>query len=268
MRIMTTNIWGDYFGNPVSVREDDMYKVYLDYKPDVIGFQEITRSWHMSEMFKKLRCEYYFLETENNDDLLNHVPMAIKKGYKLIAKGYEVLNDTNQLNNGTYDISKSITWAVVMNKNDNKVFGVCNTHFSYMSGKPEYDAMRCKNAKQLCEVMKYINDKYNCPVFAFGDMNCKRDSQVFKVIYLVSGVHPLFEKTDARDDVCSHHGDPVVDSEGRYHGVKSLLTQVDSIDHIVGYGSGYKVLQYRVVEDQNALDATDHSPVYVDIELY
>jgi endonuclease/exonuclease/phosphatase family metal-dependent hydrolase len=40
-----------------------------------------------------------------------------------------------------------------------------------------------------------------------------------------------------------------------------------SIDHIVGLGDGYKVLQYRVVEDQDALDASDHSPVFADIEF-
>ena len=41
-----------------------------------------------------------------------------------------------------------------------------------------------------------------------------------------------------------------------------------SIDHMVGYGEGYKVSEYYIVEDQDALDATDHSPVYVDIELF
>lgn len=267
MRIMTTNIWGDYFGNPVTVREDDMYRVYETYEPDVIGFQEITRSWHNSKMFAKLKEKYYFLETEPNDNTINYVPMAIKKGYKLIAKGYEILNKTNQLNNGTYDISKGITWAVVMNNADQKMFAVCNTHFSFMSGKIEYDAMRADNAKQLCEVMTYIHNRYNCPVFAFGDMNCMRSSQVFKVVYLVNGVVALFDKTQDRDDVCTLHGDPVADENGRYHGVKSVLNQENSIDHIVALGEGYKVIQYRVVEDQNALDATDHSPVYVDVEL-
>lgn len=42
MRLMTTNIWGDYFDNPVDVREDNMYKVYENYSPDVIGFQEVN----------------------------------------------------------------------------------------------------------------------------------------------------------------------------------------------------------------------------------
>lgn len=40
-----------------------------------------------------------------------------------------------------------------------------------------------------------------------------------------------------------------------------------SIDHIVAYGEGYKVLTYKIVADQYALDATDHSPVYADIVL-
>lgn len=41
-----------------------------------------------------------------------------------------------------------------------------------------------------------------------------------------------------------------------------------SIDHIVALGDNFKVLQYRVIEDKNALDASDHSPVYADICLF
>ncbi len=266
MRIMTTNIWGDYFGNPVEARQDDMFKVYEKYDPDIIGLQEITRSWHNSEMFKKLRTKYYFVETEPYDNRVNCVPLAIRKDYKLLARGYEVMKDTNQLNNGSYDISKGITWAVVMDKGG-KTFAVFNTHFSFMTGKPEFETMRAKNAKQLCSLMNYVSERFECPAFAFGDMNCKRESAVFKIVYLLNGTVPLFDQTENRDDICSHHGDPACDEQGLYHGVKSLMTQEDSIDHIVGTKGGYKVLQYRVVEDQFALDATDHSPVYADIEL-
>jgi endonuclease/exonuclease/phosphatase family metal-dependent hydrolase len=38
-----------------------------------------------------------------------------------------------------------------------------------------------------------------------------------------------------------------------------------SIDHIVGLGDGFTVKEYRVIEDREALDASDHSPIYADV---
>ena len=115
--------------------------------------------------------------------------------------------------------------------------------------------------------MKYIYDRFKCPVFSFGDMNCTKTSQVFKVIYPINGVKHLYELTENKDNVCSLHGDPIADSNGKYHGEKTVLDQSYSIDHIVALGTKFNVLQYRTVVDQYALDATDHSPVFADINF-
>ena len=259
MRIMTTNIWGDYFGNPVDVRENGIYNVYESYKPDVIGFQEITDGWYKSRLFERLSNEYFFVGTELFGNT-NYVPMAVRNNYKLIAKGYELLEETP-------DKSKAITWAVLLDKEQKKSFGVCNVHFWWKQGKEEYDTIREKNAEQLVGVMKYINSRYGCSVFAFGDMNCTRSSRVFKIVYPANEVVQLFDVAEERDLVSSHHGDPVVSADGSYHGEKTARDYNHSIDHIVGLGGDFKVTEYRIVEDQYALDATDHSPVYADIDL-
>lgn len=78
MRIMTTNIWGDYFGNPANVRENNVYQVYKNYSPDVIGFQEITDGWYKSNLFKMMSDDYFFVGTELFENI-NFVPMAVKK---------------------------------------------------------------------------------------------------------------------------------------------------------------------------------------------
>ncbi len=258
MRIMTTNIWGDYFGNPVDVREKNVFEVYKNYAPDVIGLQEITDGWYKSNLFKWMSEDYFFVGTELCDNI-NYVPMAIKKGYEVVAKGYEMLAETP-------DASKAITWAVLKDK-DGKVFGVCNTHFWWMAGKEEHDILRAKNALQLSDLVRSIGRRFSCPVFAFGDMNCKRSSQAFGVVCVVAGFRHLYDLTENRDNICTIHGNPVVDSEGYYHGQKPIMDQSASIDHIIAVGESFKVLQYRVVTDGYALDATDHSPVYADIEL-
>lgn len=258
MRIMTTNIWGDYFNNPVSVREDNIYKIYENYKPDIIGFQEIECNWYKSSIFKKLSENYYLIGTRLYDND-NFVPLAVKKSFKLKAQGFEYLAYTP-------DPSKAVTWAVLENK-DGKVFGVCNTHFWWMTGNEEYEKIRVKNADQLSNLMKYIKERFSCPVFAFGDMNCRIESKVFSVVYPLNGIVHLYDVAEEKDDIGSLHGDPSRDEDGNFHGTKSGLDHTYSIDHMVATKGCYIIHKYGVVEDQYALDATDHSPVYVDVEL-
>lgn len=293
MRIMTTNIWGDFFNNPVSVREGNMYKVYENYSPDIIGFQEVTDSWYKSNLFKWLSEEYYFVGTELTDNT-DRVPLAIKKKYELIAKGYEQLADTP-------DVSKAITWAVLKDKTLERIFAVCNTHFWWMRGTElmrikeelgvvdytfeDHCAVREENAEQLAALMRYLRGRFSCPVFAFGDMNSTITEKVFDV-YESNGAKKLFDLAKEKDLACSNHGDPVGDADGLFHGVKASEERIarsrrayclpempgadgyfTSIDHIIALGDGFEVLQYRVIEDQYALDATDHSPVFADVEF-
>ena len=58
MRIMTSNIWGNYFGNPPEERADGLIKTYERYLPDIIGFQEVKDDWYETKLFKKLSKKY------------------------------------------------------------------------------------------------------------------------------------------------------------------------------------------------------------------
>lgn len=256
LRIMTTNIWGDYFNNPAEVRKENMYKVYESYQPDIIGLQEVEQTWYKSGMLERLSKEYTLIGTSLCENFV-HVPLAFKKKYKLKANGFEFLDYTT-------DTSKSITWAVL--SDEDKTFAVCNTHFWWMTGE-EHDLVREKNAAQLSNLVRALAQRFDCPVFAFGDMNCKCTSGVFTKVYPNAGITQLWDEAVEKDDVSSHHGDPKKNADGSFTGSKTKNDHTHSIDHIVGYGEGYKVLRYRIVEEQYALDATDHSPVYADIVL-
>lgn len=258
MRIMTTNIWGDYFNNPVEMRLNGILKVYENYRPDIIGFQEVTDSWYRSGLFEGLSCDYRFAGTSICDNC-NYTPLAYKKEYSLIASGFERLD-------GVTDTSKVITWAVLKGT-DGKSFGVCNTHFWWMTGSDEHERLRLSNADQLSRLMEYLRKRFCCPVFAFGDMNCRCTSKAFTVVYLLNGIVQLYDIAEKKDDIGSHHGDPVKAADGNFKGSRSGLDHTYSIDHIIGTKDGYNVKSYSVVEDSYVLDATDHSPVYADIEL-
>ncbi len=274
MRIMTSNIWGDYFGNEVSSREGQLYDVYKKYDPDIIGVQEATGAWWKGEMFHSLEKDGYtivspyFIHPDEYKDEPgaplheggNYVPLFVRRSkFKILECGYELLRNTP-------DRSKAITWAVLEDKETGKVFGAANTHFWWMPRGTEDNLLRAENAKQMVAVMKYINGKYFCPVFSFGDMNTRLGSEVFEV-YDINHVEHLLDKAEKGSKIASHHGDPIRGEDGRYHGKKTEKDKADSIDHMVGFGENYKVSEYYIIEDQDALDATDHSPVYVDIEL-
>lgn len=136
-----------------------------------------------------------------------------------------------------------------------------------MAGKEEHDALRAKNASQLSDIVKGIENRFSCPVFALGDMNCNRQHRVFKDVYEKAGFCHFYDLAEKKDDICTIHGNPVADENGFYHGKPSVKDMNSSIDHIIGTHGGYKVLQYRLVTEQYALDATDHYPVYADIEI-
>ena len=217
--------------------------------------QEYTPGWYGGNMYNWLSDEYYPVGTELYSNI-NYVPMAIKKEYSLLSYGYEYLENTP-------DKSKGITWAVI--EKDGKICSVCNTHFWWMAGE-EHDAIRVENAKQLTNLMKHLHKRFGCPVFSFGDMNTRISSGVFEV-YKQNGIKHLRDLANEKDDASSHHGDPQKNENGSYIGQKTAADYNHSIDHIVGLGENFTVLQYRIIQDVEVLNASDHSPVYTDIEF-
>ncbi len=254
IRIMTSNIWGDYFGNPVEERLPGIRDTALRYAPDVLGVQEITPGWYESRLFPDLAGEYTLVE----GDTLNYTPLLFRTArFDLLARGWELYTETS-------DKSKGITWAVLREKETQRCVGVCNTHFWWMNGE-EHERIRVKNALQLSARMEAIRAHYSIPVFAFGDLNCRLGSDALETLKK-RGILTSYELTADFSPVSSHHGDPKRGEDGLYHGSRTGDDYRRSIDHVVGF-SDQKLLRQVVVEDQDVLDATDHSPVHVDFEL-
>ena len=268
MRILTSNIWGDYFGNETTGRDRQLADIYRKNDPDVIGLQEVTRGWYDSTLFDELSDRYRLIGAAVED----FVPLLIKKTYAVLAHGFAYLKNTP-------DVSKAVTWAVLDSANGK--FAVLNTHFWWMTGKEAFaakqhagvadwseqmhEAVRMENAAQLSMLCKHLSGQFACPVFAFGDLNCTVKSGVFTV-FAQNGIRHLYDIAKEKDDISSHHGDPVRGQDGRFHGKQTANDHTYSIDHMVGLGQ-FEVQSYRVIEDQSALDATDHSPVFADITL-
>lgn len=263
LRLVTANIWGDYFGNPVEERENAFLDAFIKYESDVIGMQECTTGWHNSKLFSGLVENGYAMVNKFKGVSLNYVPIFYRSDrFELLASGFQYYMKVPN------DKSKAFTWAVLKSIENGQVFGVVNTHFWWKSGA-EHDAIRMINAEQLVKCMLEINTKYNCPVFAFGDLNCTTYAAPFQY-FNENNIVRLRDIAKTFSKKSSHHGDPVRGEDGLYHGNVSKNPEVKAIDHIIGLQGDfdYEVTTYQLILDQPVLDASDHSPVYADIVLY
>ena len=116
--------------------------------------------------------------------------------------------------------------------------------------------------------MTELRTKYDCPVVGGGDFNCNVSSDPFKLM-AEYGFESVQEFAEIASAECSHHGDPKRGDDGKYHGQPRPENNVKaySIDHLVAYKPRIRALGEYVILDQDALDATDHSPIFTDIVL-
>lgn len=258
LRLMSSNIWGEYFGNEVDYRDRQLEGIYRKYQPDVLGLQEMMHSWWASPMWKDLEDQFRFVPVAT-DGKLNYTPLLYR------SDRLEVVDSGWHLYHEELDPSKGFTWVVFQDKQSEQQFAVFNTHFWWKDKLVEHDVIRRYNAMELVHWMRQIGQAYDCPTFFMGDLNCGVESLAWK--YLNScGWETSFAMTENCSGCSSHHGDPVRGADGRYHGQVTGKAKECSIDHI-GATRGTRILKQVVITDQDALDATDHSPVYVDVEL-
>ncbi len=260
VRIMTSNIWGDYFGNEVTRREDQLFEVYVKYAADVIGMQEVTKSWHDSALMTNMQKNGYLIVNDAPVGVNNFNAMLVKDArFTVYRSGFEQLSHTE-------DRSKNMQWAVLTDRETDIKIAVCNGHFEYRGGA-KYDEAREFNAEQMAWRMNYLKEHYGCvAAFGFGDMNTPYTSTVFPV-YAKRGIQHLAYLAPEKPAFSSHHGNPVRGEDGFYHGKTTANPFERSLDHMVGTEGGYTVTNYYIVTDQPALDATDHSPVFVDVSI-
>ncbi len=258
IRIMSFNIWGDYFGNPVEERENGIGQVISTYSPDILGIQEATASWNGSELFKALKNEYAFVDVsayvENN-----FVPLLYKKDkFELIDSGFIKYPDTP-------DPSKGATYGVFKEISSSKLISVFCTHFWWQHfGVLEHDLLRISNAALLTAKAFETVEKYNSPAVGMGDLNS--DHSMPTLTYLCNAGWKLTQSDAVESsNISSHHGDPIRGEDGKYHGSKTDKDHTKSIDHIFFRGD-IAAKKFYVVEDRFALDASDHSPIYCDFE--
>ncbi|MCD7805892.1 MAG: endonuclease/exonuclease/phosphatase family protein [Lachnospiraceae bacterium] len=260
LKIMSSNIWGDYFGNEIPPRALQLSGIYHKYSPDILGLQEMTPNYY-KDAFLTYLSDLYTLVPVPTSGQGNYTPLLYQeKRFRLLDCGWEPLSHTP-------DQSKSLTWAILQDRQTARKLAAISTHFWYKTEHSSDDDIRMCNAKQLSSRIVELETDYGCPVFAFGDFNCGTFSE--PVLFLDSRGLPSAQLTaeEYRDNVSSHHGDPVRGEDSLYHGSPTALSADHSLDHIIYTKKSVSVKEYHVVTDQAALDATDHSPIYILAEI-
>lgn len=257
IRLMTSNIWGDFFGNPVGPRAPLLEKVFERYVPDILGLQEVGKNWWASTLIDALQKRYTQVPVETQGKL-NCNPIFYD------AERFELLECTFHLFHEELDYSKGWNCGVFREKERGGIFAVYNTHF-WWKADLNNDVIRRYNAMETICAMKETAAKYDCKVFLMGDMNCKCDSLAWNYVRQ-QGWETSFLCTEQSSPYSSNHHDPKIHEDGSCTGSTTDEPKEDSIDHIA-IPAGVRVLCQHAVIDQEALDSSDHSPVYADVIL-
>jgi endonuclease/exonuclease/phosphatase family metal-dependent hydrolase len=265
IRVMSYNIWGNCpKGTTISNRDDLVAAVILRYLPDSAGLQECSPKMRAEEpnIFALLAAEYEEVPvTPTNEKKNNYTPILYRKNrLELIDCGWHYfagLNDSG---------SKTITWACYRLRDPDAGFLHFNTHF-YWTGDDPGRAARITNTGELLALMLEVTAKYSLPAVFTGDFNCRSDEPPVDVLRKFGLVEARYEAPES-SPWRSHHAYPKYDPERGVFGEGTCPSREAerSIDHILSRGD-ISPQRFVTVIDREALDSSDHCPLFCDFEL-
>jgi len=274
LKFMTFNLWGEYFGNPAAEREAGARTTILRHAPDVIAFQEADVCWwEKATFFKDLREKDLYdivkgdMATALKDGgwagretkrcQVNPQPLAYnRERLELVDSGVFIFHAMMS--------DKGATWAVLRDRVTGFRFIAFATHFWYMWNGEESDALKETNATHLMDELRALKNKYPYPIIGGGDLNSVPGSWAHN-LFEGRGLARAADCADRRDPTVTCHGDPKKGADGKWHGQRAAK-EGPSLDHIFVETNGIHAITHKVVVDQEALDASDHSPVTVTFE--
>lgn len=261
-RMLNCNLWADVFGNPVKEREDCLWRVISRYSPDGVSFEEMHPNWQVSKLVENMKKGGYVTPNVNlGGNPLNYTPVFYRKEkFAELKSGFFKYSGPND-----YD-SKSVTWAVIEEKNTGKRLCVMATHFFH--SQDEYgDNARRQNSRELLRLTSEIREEFGpVPFVCGGDFNCDIHSVPYEI--LENGGLVCTSKTAdvKRNRICSWHDYPKFDGEKYIPAALSTLDNSLSIDHIA-VTRGVHVYTYILDISEDSRKGTDHCPVISDIEI-
>ncbi len=239
VRIMSYNILSDDFSDslPLIPRVSAVIGCILEYKPDVVGLQEVSKNWY--KYFKEyLKDEYVLINTnilgkEDN----NYTGLAYRK------ETVELLeSDLMFYSVGNNQRLRLINTGVFKLKATGQTFVVTNTHYNANHGG-DNTKQRTIQATELIAKIKEYATKYNCPVFSTGDYNCDETTTPYKLMIEEGSL--LSSKDSAKET--------------------GLVLQ-RYVDHIFYYGD-VTPLYFTTLSDAYLDPTSDHKALFTDFSF-
>lgn len=259
--IFGQNIWGNMAKTEcISNRNGCVKNMIVAYDADICCFQECNpKTSRVGDTAIELLLEDVYEEVPTEAGKINYTPVFYRRDrFNVIESGftpYEGLNDSG---------SKSITWAVLEEKERGVKFGIISTHFWWKSTGEVDNAQRLENAAVLLARINDLKDRYDIPVFATGDLNCGKNASQGEEPYqwLADRLVDARLHADVTTDVLTHHPYPWRDANNIYHA--TFTTPQRTLDHLfVTEHPNVHLNSFAVDTSAVALTSSDHCPLIV-----
>ena len=249
LRIMSFNILAELWDADAKAtlpgRDENVANILLTYLPDVVALQENTPMWYelLEERLKGV-YQYAIYKSPSGAPAYTTI-MYNTHTTELIECTAKLYTERNSSS------SRLLTIARMRRKSDGAEFIVTNTH---------WDITDDRRQAQLPENTKWVNElheQYDVPIFCAGDYN-SNENDLFK---------KFLQSTNMTDP---RYSAKTVVNAGKTTHTLGLYPQAASdalcIDHIA-VREGQDVLFYNRLTLDEAKDASDHCPIYIDVKL-
>lgn len=276
-RIMFYNVlWGGHPVHAPTERNILAAELIREFSPAVAGLQEcghekrskVTACDIMHEMERVGYLEVFAPTSELQYKGYNCAPLIYDpKQVKVIESAHHWYTQQCERADKIDQSSKSMTWGVFEDLKTGERYAVAGTHMCTQD-----DAIRETQVLEAIEIFEEIHQKYNVPIILGGDFNSLCTHRGY-LRYREEGYPDAYElATLHRNDVKRHHPYPAYDfdlelvmptADAEYHAAEK------SVDHILyPYRTDtQKTFVYGVPINDYSLAASDHFPVFVDIDF-
>ena len=273
VRVMSANILADAFNKDTqygtaNYRAEILAGMLVSYTPDVVGMQEVDRSWYRAldsylDKIEKTHGIAYSKYWATYENKTNYTSLLYRSDKLTVSNsGVKVFSWWKDLGADYNYHMRNISWAqFAFLENTEEKFIVANTHWSYRTEHDDGNTyltgatrpiatneLRTQCKDETGAFMTSLRTSYDCPIFLTGDFNT---SLSFFTNY--SWTPAMFN---------------VISKQAENNGTAlSTVPTSGHYDHVFGYGS-YTVRRFEILKDanQHAL-LTDHPFVYVDLEF-
>lgn len=252
------NIWNSI---PAGYRNTLVRSLVSDFDADVCTFQECgPKSSRVGDPSITALMEDVYEEAAPEFAGVNYTPVFYRRNrFICVDCGYFVYDGFNDA------LSKTVTWAVLEEKESGRRFAFASTHFWWMFRGEEDTNQRVQNAQQLKDVCDGIVAKYNIPIIIGGDFNNGKNSPQIGIPYekmLTMGFRDIryLARVSTDEEFTCRDSYPILKDDGSFE--KCPVKPEYCIDYIFLYGSDtVKVESFHIETNDKALSASDHCPL-------